>query len=137
MDCINKVHENDDKPEVYCALSLFFDDNTNIAVICEKMYALGIEEIREIHPKCESGIVLEIAILEYERFWEIDHALSKMFSTVDVHLPEIRELVEAYHGKIYIDIAIIEHGTYPAMLFAGENMRKIHDLRAQISIDLL
>ena len=58
-----------------------------------------------------------------------------MFSRVDNYLNKIKEITKKYNGKICIDIAFYEYGTYPALLFSGENMKKIHYLEADISID--
>lgn len=124
-------------PEIYCAISLSVDTSTNIAAIKKQLTELGIAEIEVRYPKCLPEILIEFAIVRYEHCWEVDHAISKMFFIVENHLSKIKEICAANNGNICIDIAIVEHGMYPALLFSQENLRKIHALDATISIDLL
>lgn len=125
----------DSVPKIYCALSLFFDLNININLFIEELNRIGIFDIRYSKPKSEKLINFDIAIINYEHLWTLEEALTKMFSNVDNCIVELKKLVEKYNGEIYIDIAFCQYGTYPALLFNGMNMEKIHFLNANISID--
>lgn len=122
-------------PEIYCALSLYFDLNININSFIEELNRIGIFDVKYSKPKCEQLVSFDIAIINYEHLWSLEEALTKMFSYVDNCIVELKKLVEKYNGEIYIDIAFCQYGTYPALLFNGMNMEKIHFLNANISID--
>ena len=95
---------------------------------------MEILEINVCKPKCESLVSLDIAIVKNERFWYLDDALTKMFSKI-VQIEQLKELVSKYKGTFCIDIAFYQNGTYPALEFIGDNMKKIRFLEADISID--
>jgi len=122
-------------PEIYCAISAKFHRETRIDSLIDKLKEVGIHEVKIVYPKLTETLCISFAVVYYERFWEIDDVLTKVFSKVDSALPEIKNIIEKYYGKIYIDIAFYHYGTYPALLFSGENMRKICYLEADISID--
>ena len=137
MVCTNCKYERTGKPEVYCSLSLSFNENANMTMISEELSTLGLNIIKEVRPRHQACTIIEISVLRYEQFWNIDQALSTLFSMIHADLQAIREIVEAHDGETYIDIAIVANETYPSILFSKENMMRIHALNAQISIDLL
>lgn len=122
-------------PEIYCAISIMLNPNADIDMLIKRLNQLGIKNIKIINPKCEETISLEIAIVRNEKLWYLDEALTKMFTQIDNCLIQLKNLVEIFEGKICIDIAFYQYGTYPALEFMGENMKKIRFLEADISID--
>lgn len=128
---INKI------PEIYCAISVSFERNTNMTSVSDSLNQIGIYNF-EIHtPKCEPIVCLDIAIVKNEPFWYLDEALTKMFLQVENCLSDLKEIIKKFHGQVCIDVAFYQYGTYPALTFFGENMKKIHFLEADISIDPL
>ena len=121
-------------PEIYCAISIVFEHNVDIDEILFGLRKIGISEIKVCSPKCESLISVDIAIVKNEKFWYLDDALTKMFSKI-VRIEELKEVVSKYKGNFCIDIAFYQYGTYPALDFVGENMKKIRFLEADISVD--
>lgn len=122
-------------PEIYCSISIMLNENADIGALIEKLKQLGIANIKIITPKYETTIGLEIAIVKNEKFWYLDEALTKMFSQIDNCLVQLKKIIDIFEGKICIDIAFYQYGTYPALEFVGENMKKIRFLEADISID--
>lgn len=122
-------------PEIYCAISIMLNENADTDALIERLNQLGIVDIEITTPKCESIISLEIAMVRNEKFWYLDEALTKMFNQIDNYLVQLKNLIDVFEGKICIDIAFYQYGTYPALEFMGENMKKIRFLEADISID--
>lgn len=122
-------------PDIYCAISLSFDKNADVSSILETLKKLDIHDIIIRNPKCENIIAIDLAVIKNEKFWYIDAALTKMFSKVENHLIDLKEFAIKSNCHILIDISFRQYGTYPALVFSGENMKKIHYLNADISID--
>ena len=126
---INKI------PQIYCAISVSFERNTDITSVSDSLNQIGIHNF-EIHtPKCEPIVCLDIAIVKNEPLWYLDEALTKMFLQVENCLLDLKEIIKKFHGETCIDVAFYQYGTYPVLIFSGENMRKIRLLEADISID--
>lgn len=122
-------------PEIYCALSICVDKSVDISFLEKELNDLGIY-CQKIHkPRCEPIIGIDVAFIEYEKFWKLDSALSKMFSTIKWSYVQLKDVVNKYGGEIYIDIAFCHYGIYPALVISGDNMKKIRELEANISID--
>ncbi len=132
------INMNLDKqiPEIYCAISIILKQTVDVEEISSRLREMGISKIKVCRPKCASSVSLDIAIVEYERFWYLDDALKKMFSKI-VRIDELKELVCEYKGSFFIDIAFYQYGTYPALEIVGDNMRMIRFLEADIGIDAL
>ena len=122
-------------PEIYCAISIVLNENTDANELIEKLNQLGIVDVEITTPKFESIISLEIAVVRNEKFWYLDEALTKMFNQIDNYLVQLKKLINDFEGKVCIDIAFYQYGTYPALEFMGDNMKKIRFLEADISID--
>ena len=129
-----KMDINKQTPEIYCAISIIFEQSVNVDEIANSLRKMGISEINVCRPTCESLVSLDIAIVKNERFWHLDSALTKMFSKI-VRIEELKKLASKYKGSFCIDIAFYQHGTYPSLEFIGDNMKKIRFLEADISID--
>ena len=122
-------------PEIYCAISIVLNENADANELIEKLNQLGIVDVEITTPKFESIISLEIAVVRNEKFWYLDEALTKMFNQIDNYLVQLKKLINDFEGKVCIDIAFYQYGTYPALEFMGDNMKKIRFLEADISID--
>ena len=112
-----------------------YDKDEDAEMAVKEFTSMGVSDIEVVKPQCSSITKISIATVKNKRLWDIDDALTIMFSRVDNYLNTIKEITKKYNGKICIDIAFYEYGTYPALLFSGENMKKIHYLEADISID--
>lgn len=122
-------------PEIYSAISIVFKKDADVIPIIEELNGIGIPNIAIRTPKIDPVVCLDIAIVKNESFWELNDALSKMFMYVDGNLHGLKEITQKYRGEIWIDMAFYQHGTYPALIISGQNMKKIHFLEANISID--
>lgn len=125
----------DKTPEIYSAMTFEYDKDEDAEMAVKEFTSMGVSDIEVVKPQCSSITKISIATVKNKRLWDIDEALTIMFSRVDNYLNTIKEITKKYNGKICIDIAFYEYGTYPALLFSGENMKKIHYLEADISID--
>lgn len=125
----------DKTPEIYSAMTFEYDKDEDAEMAVKEFTSMGVSDIEVVKPQCSSITKISIATVKNKRLWDIDDALTIMFSRVDNYLNTIKEITKKYNGKICIDIAFYEYGTYPALLFSGENMKKIHYLEADISID--
>ncbi len=135
MEYKNETSLLGDMPEIYSAIKITFNLPNDLVAIVSKISVLSIEEIEIYYSSQNSFLQLTLAMVKNEKFWCISDALKKMFSFVDCALSELREITIIYHGSVTIDVAFYQHGTYPALDFDGDNMRKIHYLNADISID--
>ena len=126
---------NDKTPEIYSAMTFEYNKDEDAEMAVKEFTSMGVSDIKVVKPQCSSITKISIATVKNKRLWDIDEALTIMFSRVDNYLNKIKEITKKYNGKICIDIAFYEYGTYPALLFSGENMKKIHYLEADISID--
>ena len=133
-DC-RKVIKTVRIPEIYCALSLFLHNDIDEEFVLNELHKIGICNATVRKPKCEPSICVDIAVVRYEHFWDLDSALGRMFLQIDSCLDNIRNFAITYSGEIYIDIAFCHYGTYPSLIFCGDNMKKIRYLEANISID--
>lgn len=122
-------------PEIYCAITISFDKDVSLTPILDVFKKIEIYEYTICTPKCENIIAIDFAIIKNEKSWYLDDVLTKMFSKVENRLIALKELAKIYNGHICIDISFHQYGTYPALVFSGENMEKIHYLNADISID--
>lgn len=121
-------------PEIYCAISINFEYSIDIDRFLCDLNKIEILDIKVCRPKYESSIKVDIAIVKYEHFWYLDDALKKMFSKIK-DIKELKNVVKEYKGTFCIDIAYYQYDRAPALEFIGENMKKIHFLEADISID--
>lgn len=129
------IDSNENIPEIYCALALGFDENVCTEEIVDSLKKIGILEMKICRPKCGSEIYFDICVVNNERFWYLDDALTKMFSKIECKPQQLKDIVQKFKGTILVDIAFCQYGTYPALEFVGENMKKIRFLEADISID--
>ena len=125
----------DKTPEIYSAMTFEYDKDEDAEMAVKEFTSMGVSDIEVVKPQCSSITKISIATVKNKRLWDINDALTIMFSRVDNYLNTIKEITKKYNGKICIDIAFYEYGTYPALLFSGENMKKIHYFEADISID--
>ena len=135
MDDLKKDNKVDLIPEVHSAISFLFEKNADVDAITDALKGIGITDIRVRKPKNEPYVCFDFAIIHNEPFWELNDALTKMFSKVDGCLPQLKDILARHKGKSYIDIAFYQYGTYPSLEFYGENMKKICFLEADIGID--
>lgn len=122
-------------PKIYCAISISFKRDADISAITDSLRQIGIKKFKVCTPKCEPVVCVDIAILKNEPFWYLDEALTKMFQQIENCMPALKAIIQKFQGKACIDVAFYQYGTYPALTFFGENMKKIRYLEADISID--
>ena len=66
--------------------------------------------------------------------WEVNDLLTELFSQCNF---EILLLAQSqFNAKVVIDITFQHYDKYPALIFDGANMEKIHMLKADIAIDI-
>lgn len=132
---MDNIIENEKMPKIYCAICILFDKESETDLFSEALNQIGIHDFKIRFPKYSQRMCYDMAIVNNEEFWYLDEALAKMFQKVDGVLPQLKEFVDEFKGKIFIDIAFYQYGKYPALLFSGDNMKKIRFLEADISID--
>ena len=125
----------DAAPEMYAAISLIFAKDIDEMSVINELKNIGICDAKIRKPKYEDEVCVNIAAVQNKCFWELNDVLSEMFSKVEYCLGEIKDIAYKYRGDIYIDIAFCQHGTYPALVICGQNMKNICFLCAGISID--
>ncbi len=122
-------------PEIFCEIAIYFD-NKKIELARKSIMNLSIGPVVCRRDPLMIGFsYINFARVYYKQYWDIDDALTEMFSKIDVYIPQICEIINEFQGKAMIDIALCVYETFPALLFSGENMRKIHMMNADISID--
>ncbi len=127
--------EDEKMPEIFCEIVVYFHNN-DLNFAKEQLLALPIGPMEcKQDPLIKDYSYVSFARLYYKTFWDIDDALTEMFAKIDPYLPQICEIAEQFHGRFIIDIALCVYGAFPALMFSGENMRKIHSMKADISID--
>lgn len=117
----------DKMPDLYGALVLIFPPDTLDHRIKEILH----EDFKcDIFKEC-----IEVRYREVKWFsgWEIDDLLTKLFGLCNFDI--IRSAQKNLAAKVLVDISFVHRETYPALIFEGENMKRIHELQADISID--
>lgn len=122
-------------PEIDCAIAVLVRNDVNVSQVQLELNSLGIHDVRVVYPKCDTSIILKFAAVKNELSWDVEQVLTKMFSSVDACLPELKGIIRKYEAEVYIDVAFYQYGSYPALVFEGKNMERIHYLKANISID--
>ncbi|MBQ8387628.1 MAG: hypothetical protein IJX46_01720 [Clostridia bacterium] len=80
--------------------------------------------------------MLEMTYVEVKNIccWEVNDLLTELFSQCNF---EILLLAQSqFNAKVVIDITFQHYDKYPALIFDGANMEKIHMLKADIAIDI-
>lgn len=123
------------KPKVKCTLCAIFDKEEFAKNFVSKLKNLRFDNL-EIHkPKAVEEYSIDIACNKNEFVCDVDEALSETFFMVKDKLNELKIAIEETNGEFLIDLVIIKYETYPAMIFSGKNMKIIHFLNADISLD--
>lgn len=66
----------------------------------------------------------------------MDDVLAELLDQADGRIEQIKNIASKYQAEIMIDISFWQYGTYPALIFDGESMKKIHLLDANMSNDI-
>ncbi len=122
-------------PNVKCILSVLYDNEHCAETLIKKLSGLGFENLKIHKPKCENTFSVDLTSSTNEKVWDIDEAISESFSMIANNLDELKEIVSETRGKFFVDVVIEKYDTYPAMVFSGKNMKIIHFLEADISLD--
>jgi len=126
-----------DTPEIYCAMSVYFNKKKDVTQIIKELSQIGLHDIKITTPKLGSENCIDIAEIQYAHSWEVTEPLSFLFSKIEPIREGIKRIVDLFHGDVYIEIAVRSHGSNPALEFSGNNMSMIHYFEANISIDLI
>lgn len=117
----------DKMPDLYGALVLIFPPDT----LDRRIKELLQEDLTcRIFEECVEVIYREV---KHYSCWEIDDLLTKLFGLCNFDI--IRSAQKNLAAKVLVDISFVHRETYPALIFEGENMKRIHELQADISID--
>lgn len=122
-------------PEIFCKIVLYLK-TAMVHEVLLQLNKLSIGSIKShLDPFNKEFIYVSFAEVYYEQYWDIDDALTEMFSKVEPHFSHICSIIDNFKCHSLIDIAVCVYETFPALLFSGKNMKKIHSLNADISID--
>lgn len=125
----------DKTPKIYCAIDIWLNKNSDAALFSEALKRIGVYDFKIRIPKYSQKMSHNIAVIKNEEFWYLDEALTKMFQKVEGFLPQLKEIIDEFQAEVVIDVAFYQYGKYPALMFSGDNMKKIRFLEADISID--
>ena len=124
---MDQVKKGCSTPDLYGAVIIYFPVDT------------PVESVKEVLPEC-LGInayndFVEIVYREVKSLysWDVADLLTTLFAKCD--LENVRAAVEIFDGSVLIDISFRHKDRYPSLLFSGENMKVIHKLGADLSID--
>ena len=118
---------NNKLPRLYGAIVLIFP---------RENFCFTVLELLPGNVGCvEYADFIEITYREVDNVfsWEIDDLLTRLFSECNVEL--LCDLISRYEVKVLVDVSFHHHSKFPALVFEGSNMRIIHKLQANISID--
>lgn len=114
-------------PKFFASMVVYLKDDISIG---SAMNALGcITAPREIDGRWEFVCGETDAIYA----WDIETALKELFGLCDIK--RINEVSNRFGGEIWVIIAFYHYDKYPALIFEGETMETIRELKANISID--
>lgn len=123
-------------PTIRCNLSVSFLEEIAAQNFAANFYLLTGRDLRLFKPKASEKWIVDAAVVDDE-YWNIDEALSKLFSLIDENKNQIRKLIIQHRGEVVIDIATYETDTYPALFFSRETVENICFFSASIGIDLV
>jgi len=135
------------EPEFQCNLRIFFDNDFNVNEITQKL---------RITPHIakrfsESGYTRKANIKQpgswwyffpsqkdYKPSWSVQDILREFFRPFSKEkVNELSKIIQANNGKVSLSINIyFKHGKLPEMCLDGEVMQIIHDLNADIYINM-
>ena len=122
-------------PEIFCSISIHTHTADNAQIICKQLGTLGVNVLEEKISKEHDLVRIVIAREDYSANWYLDEVLASLLSQIKVSLSQVREIAHLHNAGIQIDIALWQYGTFPSLSIAGDNMRKIRELEADIDID--
>ena len=125
-----------DLPEIYCAIKAEFIGTQYRDDIVQTISQAGISIAKTIWTPRRGATALVFVKTGYRRAWYLEDVLTEAFSSMECDLCRLKEIVQENAGHLWIDIAIRCNENVPAITFSGENMQKIRDLCADISVDL-
>ena len=128
-------YESDEMPNIYCAINVRFANENDALYAIKQLAELSVKTTEYRKPKVIGQGYFSIACIKNKPYWYLDDALKDMFAMIDHCLPQICRIIKQHCGRSLIDIAFYHDERYPALVFEGENMRKIRMLEADISID--
>lgn len=121
-------------PEIYCALIVFCPCSVPAVDFDNQLDQLVGRHIVP-NKSCDNELSYTLAETGNVPSWNLADVLNQLFTLLDGKLNDLKQLVLKYGYSFYVDIAFYQHGTYPALYFSGEAMKKIIFLEADISID--
>ena len=124
-----RVIHQEGMPCFYASMVLYFSIGTPLAEVMR-----FFSKNSNIH-YCVYDNCLEITICEVKDIyvWEAGEVLTKLFAKCD--LDSIKKAIELHKGSAYIDISFTHEERFPVLIFEGEVMQIIRDLRASVGID--
>ena len=128
-------YESDEMPNIYCAINVRFANENDALYAIKQLAELSVKTTEYRKTKVIGQGYFSIACIKNKPYWYLDDALKDMFAMIDHCLPQICRIIKQNCGWSLIDIAFYHDERYPALVFEGENMRKIRMLEADISID--
>lgn len=131
---MNIVEEND-IPVISCSIFASFTNQIDGIAFAKLMKKRGITT-EAYNCKAVNEFRVRIAHVPATECWEFSDAINKIILLVQDDITEIKKALIDHKGTCCIDIVCYKKDTYPAMLFDGDTMRFIHELNADLSIDM-
>lgn len=129
------VDSDNRTPIIACNLYVLFHDMHTAKAFCQQLRLLNCRN--ELKSCITSNEVrVKIASLPASEFWELADALTEMFHQIKDQYSELKRIIDDLQGDCFVDIECHKMSAYPSMLFDGDVMRTIHELKADISIDM-
>ncbi|MDE7182768.1 MAG: hypothetical protein K2O41_07095 [Clostridia bacterium] len=128
---------NNFTPNVRCVLSVLYAEERCAEMLIKRLSVLGFENLKINKAISYNEFSINLSSNIKQDVWDIDEAISYSFSSVKDKLNELKAIVDETNGRFFVGIIIEKFDVYPTMLFSGENMKVIHFLNADISMDCL
>ena len=134
------------QPEIQCALKIYFENDYDVNEITK---ILGVKPTNSAN-YLDAGYTRTTNIKragywwyiipscrDYQSCWKLSEILTELFMPFsEQQLEWLKEIKKRHDGKIVIDINVFVKNDFPEMCLDGKNMRIIHDLEADVNLNL-
>lgn len=134
------------QPEIQCGLKIFFENSYDVNQITK---ALGVNPTHSAN-YLDSGYTRVTNeklpgywwyfipnAKEYKSVWSLDEILTELFAPFSTQqIDWLKEVKETHNAEISININMFVNNDFPEMCFTGKNMHIIHELGADINLNL-
>ena len=125
--------EKDIIPEMGC--SIHINNCDSFSKVIDELERIGVNDFHIIKPMYFQETICEFSLTK-TKTWYLDELLSMMFLKVQDIFEQLISIIKRYKCQVVIDIWFYHEDSYPALTICRENIKKIYDMNAEISIDI-